>query len=69
MKSINHFRLCGGEISIPTEKSNENLKKDLVNQVASGIYSIGELVVPQKFEKMQMKDGEIKVSFCCCKSQ
>ena len=56
MKSINHFRLCGGEISIPTEKSNENLKKDLVNQVESGIYSIGELVVPQKFEKMQMKE-------------
>ena len=39
---------AGGEISLPTPSTNENLKKQLQAKTLKGEYSIGEMIVPKK---------------------
>ena len=39
---------AGGEISLPTPSTNENLKKQLQAKISKGEYSIGEMIVPKK---------------------
>lgn len=39
---------AGGEISIPTPSTNENLKEELKASILKGEYSLGELIVPKK---------------------
>jgi len=53
------FRIFGGKISIPTEITNTKLKENLVEDVTSGRYSIGELVVPQTFKTLAVRNGEV----------
>jgi len=53
------FRIFGGKVSIPTEITNSKLKANLVAEVISGRYSIGELVVPQTFKTLAVRDGEV----------
>jgi hypothetical protein len=38
----------GGEISLPTEISVDQLKEKLSNKIQSGEYTIGEMIVPKK---------------------
>ena len=38
----------GGEISIPVPETNEELKDKLKLKIASGEYTVGELIVPRK---------------------
>lgn len=39
---------AGGEISLPTPSTNENLKKQLQAKILKREYSIGEMIVPKK---------------------
>lgn len=41
-------RALGGEISIPTEIHPDVLKKQLLQKIQSGEYTIGEMIVPRK---------------------
>ena len=41
-------RGAGGEISVPTEISVEQLKQKLSDKIESGEYTIGEMIVPKK---------------------
>ena len=38
----------GGEISIPVPETNDELKEKLKMKIASGEYTVGELIVPRK---------------------
>jgi hypothetical protein len=39
---------AGGEITLPTPSTNENLKCNLKEKIVSGEYTMGELIVPKK---------------------
>ena len=47
------------EISIPIEETNEDVMKQLKNKIENGDYTLGELIVPQNFEKISLKDGQL----------
>ncbi|KAK3735229.1 hypothetical protein QZH41_008432 [Actinostola sp. cb2023] len=55
----------GGEISVPTEVSPQKLKEQLKEKIKSGEYTVGEMIVPQKYEKLILtKDLKIeKIEF------
>ncbi|CAB3980182.1 Hypothetical predicted protein [Paramuricea clavata] len=54
-------RIVGGEISFPTEVHPKVLKQMLQEKLQIGTYSIGERIVPTKYEKLILsKDLEIK---------
>ena len=42
----------GTDISIPTDVTNADVKRDLMMSIAEGTYTVGDLIVPQKFEKL-----------------
>ena len=48
-------------ISIPIEETNECLNKKLKESIANGTYLIGNLIVPQKFEKTVLRNNKIIV--------
>ena len=49
-------------VSIPTEMTNKKLKVELKKLIDNGKYSIGELITPQKYEKLIIKeDGTTEV--------
>ena len=49
------------DISIPTEVTNENIKKKLKEKIKDGSYLIGNLIVPQSFERVILRDNTIIV--------
>ena len=56
-----NFRIGKVDVTFPVEQTNQLLLKDVKEKIKDGVYSIGELVVPQSFEKLIIKDGEIEV--------
>ena len=53
-------KLPGG-IPMPCEPTTEEVVKFLKEQIMSGDYSMGEIIVPQKFQKLTVDHGEVKV--------
>ena len=49
------------DISIPTEVTNENINKKLKEKIKHGSYLIGNLIVPQSFERVILRDNTIIV--------
>ena len=47
------------KISVPVEDDNNKIKENLAQKIESGIYNIGKIIVPQKFEKVVLKDDDI----------
>ena len=48
------------EISMPTSPSTKRVTEKLHEKIADGYYKIGCLIVPQKFEKITLKDEKIQ---------
>ena len=46
------------DISIPTEIPAADITKKIKQQIDHGIYKIGELIVPQTFQKILIKNGQ-----------
>ena len=46
-------------ISIPVEETNDELMRKLRQKIALGTYQVGNLIVPQVFEKVTIRDGRI----------
>ena len=46
-------------ISIPVEETNDELMRQLKQKIALGTYQVGNLIVPQVFEKVAIKDDRI----------
>ena len=46
-------------ISIPVEETNDELMRQLKQKIALGTYQVGNLIVPQVFEKVAIRDGRI----------
>ncbi|CAH3194686.1 unnamed protein product, partial [Porites evermanni] len=54
-------RLQGGEISVPTQPTNNQIRETLMSKVESDEYVIGEMIVPQTFKKVTLtKEGRLK---------
>ena len=47
------------DISLPIEGSNRGVQENLKQQITDGVYSIGELIVPQSYEKTSLVNNEI----------
>lgn len=46
---------------MPTPDTNDVLKKTLKLKIQNGQYTVGELIVPKKYEKLILdKDGNVK---------
>ena len=46
-------------ISIPVEETNDEVMRQLKQKIALGTYKVGNLIVPQVFEKVAIRDGRI----------
>ena len=46
-------------ISFPMEETNEEVQKQLMEKIKKGIYHTGNLIVPQKYEKVILKNGQL----------
>ena len=46
-------------ISFPIEKTNKEVQKQLMEKIKKGIYHTGNLLVPQKYEKVILKNGQL----------
>ena len=44
-------KIDGTTLSVPADITNKKLKESLAKDIASGLYTVGELIVPQKFAK------------------
>ena len=49
------------DISIPTEATNEKIKKRLKEKIKHGSHLIGNLIVPQSFERVILRDNKVIV--------
>ena len=47
------------EISLPVDKPNKEVIQLLKSKINQGIYCLGQLIVPQKFEKTLLQNGKI----------
>ena len=47
------------DISIPTEIPTAEITKKIKQQIDHGIYKIGETIVPQTFQKISIKNGQL----------
>ena len=45
-------------ITLPVEDTNNKVREQLKEKIKSGIYSIGETIVPQEFKCLHMKNGK-----------
>ena len=48
------------EISLPIESTNQEIIQRLKNKIYSGEYTIGELIVPQTFEKVSIMNNKLE---------
>ena len=46
-------------ITFPMEETNEEVQKQLMEKIKKGIYHTGNLIVPQKYEKVILKNGQL----------
>ena len=46
-------------ISMPVEETNDEVMRQLKQKIALGTYQVGNLIVPQVFEKVAIRDGRI----------
>ena len=46
-------------VSIPVEETNDEVMRQLKQKIALGTYKVGNLIVPQVFEKVAIRDGRI----------
>ncbi|XP_078384061.1 uncharacterized protein LOC144666512 [Oculina patagonica] len=54
-------RMQGGEISVPVQQTNSEIRETLMSKIESGEYILGEMIVPQTFKKVTLtKEGKIK---------
>ena len=49
-------KIKGTSISLPCDPTNVKVKKELKRMVHEGNYSLGELIVPQKYKKVVLND-------------
>ena len=49
-------KIDGTTVSVPADITNEQLKEFLIKDISSGLYTVGELIVPQKFTKLKIDD-------------
>ena len=49
------------EISLPSEETNEKIHEKLLEKITDGTYNLGELIVPQKFEKTVIRNNKILI--------
>ena len=55
------IKLSSG-ISMPYERTNDEVLKQLKEKIKAGLYTMGEVIVPQKFQKLSInKDGEAEI--------
>ena len=55
------FRLSAPNLTeIPTSPSTKRVTEKLHETIADGYYKLDYLIVPQKFEKITLKDGKIQ---------
>ena len=47
------------EVSIPIEETNEDIMVQLKSKIEKGDYTLGDLIVPQMFENISLKDGTL----------
>ena len=41
------------------EETNKDVQKQLTEKIKTGIYHTGNLIVPQKYEKVILKNGQL----------
>ena len=46
-------------ISLPTEESTEEINKQLNEKIEQGIYKLGELIIPQVYEKVTLQNNKL----------
>ena len=46
-------------ISFPKEEKNKEVQKQLMEKIKKGLYQTGNLIVPQKYEKVILKNGQL----------
>ena len=55
------LRGVGGEIAVPSAETNDAMKNALRAKIENGQYTVGELIVPKKYEKLLLdKEGSLK---------
>ena len=47
------------DISHPVDITNSQVKELLNEKILSGVYKIGELIIPQTFEKVIFRDNQL----------
>ena len=47
-------------ISFPMEETNKEVQKQLMEKIKKDIYHTGNLIVPQKYEKVILKNGQLQ---------
>ena len=50
-----------GEVTVPTPRTNTEIKKSIQKEIESGKYNMGNMVVPRQYKKLTIsKDGNIE---------
>ena len=52
-------------ITVPVDQSNTQVIKQLKEKIEKGIYKVGDLIVPQEFKKITIKQGKITTENVC----
>ena len=47
-------------VSIPTEETNEEMKENLRKKIEDGTYNIGDMIVPQKYQRAVLNGDKIE---------
>ena len=47
-------------VSIPTEETNAEMKENLRKKIEDGTYNIGDMIVPQKYQRTVLNGGKIE---------
>ena len=46
-------------MSLPTEATNLDVQQNLYKKIENGEYKIGQLIVPQEFQKLTIKNDKV----------
>ena len=46
-------------VSLPTEATNLDVQQNLYKRIENGEYKIGQLIVPQEFQKLTIKNDKV----------
>ena len=58
----NKFRGPGGEISLPCDEPVPTIKERMKQKLEAGEYSVGEIIVPRRYEKLVLQNKKIEKS-------